>query len=1236
MKKNKLTLLSLIALLSVSSITLFSCSNEGGDGDTATTENFSKDDDTVVAKDDGIGTALPIGKRLAADDEGESGEEVTTPDVLRADMGVLLTENDNDTYNLRYVAAFTGNDNLASATFTRDSYTNSNGKVVAAASSKVSYIYTSVHDSDSIKWASDTSVAYTYYMVYTIRNIPTSDIFTALNVSLSVTTATGDTLSAAQVANVYGVIGDISKNVTYESYPTVEGTYSAVRKDTKITEAVVAPYYATFDGFVATKIGDVIALNVVGGSGSTGAFEGCQNMTDITLPDTIQYFGKYTFYGDSALKSMTMPRDLTTIESSIAFGGYGDHFKTLYYNAKNYVSKESVITWNMDTIYVSKDVETLPTYLISTSNTVNRVVYEGTTAEWNALKTDANKNNGLFIDNVMCSDSKIVTVNFHLNGSTIDGDDDTTDDLYTTSIIAGHAIANPGKPKKSGQVFKGWYSDAEFKTEYDFSTIQDVADGEDTKTVDLYAKFEDYPAGSDINTALDLVNGASVHVELTHDIQTFYYKITAPSDAKKDLYYLDVTNRKLNGEDTSKDFSLSIYDSDKTTKFGYTYTYAPDKASQYKVYGGATDNKVLLLEPGQTVYVAATVSYPSTLSDENAEFTFDLSLSTKENDYEGDATAYTVGETLKSKADTSVQTVETMKFTAPETKTYCARKIYTGYYYGTVMIYHYDNGSFVKDLELASTTVIGDLNAVKDTTYYIYCSTSNSTITDTKYMSVYVGDMPANYKPATATALPMDGTEETITVEGFRLRYYTVTPTKAGNYGLILNGGSSDYAKTIRVFKSDATSYTDSDVLISATETGTTSSSYGYGSTSYGGSVEATVTLQGNTTYVIEVGFDGSSIPTYNNSFTFKAVERDAGDLKSIAYELTTNDDGTFADFAFDGKTSGKWFKYTAKASGFLSLYVDGLTDGNTATFQKYTSTGTKAEETQSNAMSAYVSSSGSATYYFYVETTAAQTGLTLKSIAPNETTLGDLSSLVIGSDTTARDVTLNAACNTTILKFTNTSTDSLYSKFVFALSAGTISFDWSIVPTSAIATTADSGKVTDASTATFGTKKLEAGKEYVLILKNIVMSDATATLNVTPSVEVIPPDGSSVKLALSLDDKGTYTFSNSGSSKDSSDYWLKFDCTESGTYKFYSSSPDTSSADPKIWAIYDGIDNATELSAMSNSYNDDHAGHSSNKYDYYVEVTLEAGHTYYFKMTPKNNVGVDVVVYVEKVEASA
>ncbi len=56
----------------------------------------------------------------------------------------------------------------------------------------------------------------------------------------------------------------------------------------------------------------------------------------------------------------------------------------------------------------------------------------------------------------------------------------------------------------------------------------------------------------------------------------------------------------------------------------------------------------------------------------------------------------------------------------------------------------------------------------------------------------------------------------------------------------------------------------------------------------------------------------------------------------------------------------------------------------------------------------------------------------------------------------------------------------------------------------------------------------------------------------------------------------------------------------------------------------------------MSNSYNDDHTGHSSNRYDYYVEVTLEAGHTYYFKMTPKNNVGVDVVVHVEKVEASA
>ena len=1230
MRKNKLTLLSLITMLSVSSLTLFGCGNE--ENKESVVENFN--DSKVETIKDEIGQALPIGKRLA--NEGDGATE--TADTLKSDLGVLLTENDNSTYNIRYVAAFTGNNNLASAYFTRAAYTNSNGKSVAESTTKVSYVYTSINGSSNIKWANESSTDYTYYMVYTVRNIPSSDIFTALNVSLSVTTLGGDILTATQVANVYGIQGDVSKGVTYEEYPTVPGTYSAIRESTDITEAVVAPYYATFDGFVATKVGDVIALNVRGGSGTNGAFEYCSKLENITLPDTIQYIGRYAFSSDSSLKSMTFPRNLTTIEGYSSFG-YNPSFKTLYYNALNLSLSTYVINCDLDTVYVSKDVQSLPNALINSSKTVGKVVYGGTTAEWNALMTDSNKGNGLFIDNVLCSDSKIVTVNYHLDGGTLDADTDTSDDLYTTEIISGHAITNPGKAKKSGKVFKGWYTTSDYTAEYDFTTIQNVEDDKDTKVVDLYAKFEDYPAGSDIDTALDLVaNGTACSVTLTHDIQTYYFKITAPSDGKKDLYYLKASNVKFNGEDSSKDYSLKAYGSDKTTAYSTTYTYSPEKASSYKVYGSYTGSLTLLLEPGETIYIAATAGSSSTLSDENAEFSFDLSLTTKENDYEGDATVYTVGETLKSKADEKVQSIETMTFTATEDKTYCVQKILTGYFYGTVLVYHYDStGSYVKDVELASTTIIGEMSAVSGTTYYIYCSTTNSEISDTKYMSVLIGDIPSNYKPTTATSLPLDGTETNIPSEGFNKRYYTITPTKAANYGLILNGGSSDYAKMIRVFKKDATDYSsDSNVLISATETGTKSSSYTWGSTSYGGSVEATVALEANVTYVVEFSYNTTSTVSAkdSNAYTFKAVERETGDLKTIAYDLTVSEtDGTFADFAFDSKSTGKWFKYVAKTTGYVTLYVDGLSDGNTAKFTKYSGTSTSIDESQDGAMSAYISTTGTATYYFYVETTTAQTGLTLKSTAVDTTTLGDLSDLTVESETTARSVTLNSKANTLVYKFTSPSTDSLYTKFDFIASAGTVSFDWVISPVKAAT---DSGTAAASSDAVVGTKKLETGKEYYLVLKNIVMSDASATLTVTPSVTELPNDGSTAKLALSLDSDGTYTLTNNGTSRDTSDYWFKFECTESGTYKFYSESESTSTADPKIYGVYDGIDDATNSTSISSTDNDDHPGHSSNKYDYYVEVSLEAGHTYYFKMTPKVYSSYQVVVHVEKVAASS
>ena len=75
------------------------------------------------------------------------------------------------------------------------------------------------------------------------------------------------------------------------------------------TSAAEAPWYSYRDSIAHLVVKSGVT------SLSSYAFVGCQNLADITLPDTLQTIGTMTFYGCDSLNNVTIPASVRTIGS---------------------------------------------------------------------------------------------------------------------------------------------------------------------------------------------------------------------------------------------------------------------------------------------------------------------------------------------------------------------------------------------------------------------------------------------------------------------------------------------------------------------------------------------------------------------------------------------------------------------------------------------------------------------------------------------------------------------------------------------------------------------------------------------------------------------------------------------------------------------------------------------------------------------------------------------------------
>ncbi len=872
--------------------------------------------DMTVA--DEIGTGIAFGQhRLVA---GET-------DSLNSVMGVQLLDGTEGKKSLRYIAAFTGYNGLQSAAFKR---TVKNGDTVIKEEKTldVNYVYTSVKDADNVKWSAPLDATYHYFMVYTLRNIPEDHWFDVASVTITANPINGEALTCAQTANVQGVIGDLSEGVKYEQTDTEKeaGTWHTL-KNAPGEKAVVTANHIKIDEtapYVAVNLGKVVSIG--NPTSSTGGFENCSSMKEVVLPDTIETFNKWCFAGCKVLEKLTFPKNLTSILAS-AFNNV-DALQTIDYQATALTAINDSIDHNVGLVKVGKGVTALTdTSFVASSYLVEKVEYEGTTAEWTALIGE--KTNGLNIDNVFCSDTETVDFNYHIGEGTIKiGGQDTTGD-YERTYIKGHKAIDIGDPILAGKAFKGWFTAATEGTEFDFETAL-------TNDTDIYAQYEELPAGKSIDDPL-LLNAADYTGTATTMIgmEKYFIKYTAPAT---DTYYFGLNKVTINEAISNTTYTsyaeVKFYDSAKTaiaspSKFSMTNTAAIQQISSSDpwIYS-------LAMTKDEVYYISLDAYESSYNKDKYAYGTMDYAIWTDEGDTVDTAKEYTFGAKQEVTFDDrySNKSYQNLMYTYTPTadKTVSFKGENIGSLYFSFEVYDVTDEAKPKVGKLSGTdTESTVLNLTANHKYIVLCTT-NSVSTATKKVYFTIADP----EPGTVASNPCAvGSDVSFNVPklGSQYVYYKLEASAEAIYQITLNNGSTSYAKQITITDPNGTE------LVSKTEEGTTDSDYeGYETTSYGSTLSIVITLPKLETgkyYLIKVGYSSASAASsssYSFSYTSKIVE------KGEIFEAPSDYKFKNGSNTYYSTSAGRYYGFTPTADAPTNFHFAPSAEGQTISATLY------------------------------------------------------------------------------------------------------------------------------------------------------------------------------------------------------------------------------------------------------------------------------------------------------------
>lgn len=361
---------------------------------------------------------------------------------------------------------------------------------------------------------------------------------------------------------------------------TIESSISDKDKNYTVTKI------ATWAFNACNTLTEVTLPNTVDEIGYQAFFK-CSNLTKVIIPEGVTKIGQAAFYGCSQLTSITIPSTITNMDT--AFSG---NTALSHVTLTNGISKISSNAFerctglteveipasvdqicpfafngctNLKRVLLEKNIKTINVNAFKDCTNLSDVKYNGYKTDWDRVTVNTTGN-----DTLTSKVQYLCDINFDLNGGTINGSDTMdTQTVYSNEKLGtakcypnDQTFIVPSDPVREGYTFLGWYTQAEGGTKYTFTEAV-------SNNIILYAHWN--------------AHSHTVTLENDENKKTNSYdygsSVSVPTPTKKTGYNFNhwevtvpdgETAPSLNGPDENGNYSFSMPDYDITLTAKWT------------------------------------------------------------------------------------------------------------------------------------------------------------------------------------------------------------------------------------------------------------------------------------------------------------------------------------------------------------------------------------------------------------------------------------------------------------------------------------------------------------------------------------------------------------------------------------------------------------------------------------------------------------------------------------------
>lgn len=294
------------------------------------------------------------------------------------------------------------------------------------------------------------------------------------------------------------------------------------------------------------------------------AFIGCTQLTSITIPSTITDMDQ-AFSGNSALSHVTLRNGISNI-SSMAFKGCTGLTEIKVPESVGQIGPNAFNgCTNLKRVLLEKNIKKININAFKDCPNLSDVKYNGHKTDWDNVTVNKTGN-----DTLTSKIQYLCDINFNLDGGTINGSGTMeTQTVYSNEELGtakcypnDQPFVVPADPVREGYTFLGWYTQAEGGTKYTFTEAV-------SSNITLYAHWN--------------AHSHTVTLENDENKKTNSYdygsSVSVPTPTKKTGYNFNhwevtvpdgETAPSLNGPDENGNYSFSMPDYDITLTAKWT------------------------------------------------------------------------------------------------------------------------------------------------------------------------------------------------------------------------------------------------------------------------------------------------------------------------------------------------------------------------------------------------------------------------------------------------------------------------------------------------------------------------------------------------------------------------------------------------------------------------------------------------------------------------------------------